>query len=69
MAARIYRTVQGDAFDAVAFRLWGDERMARRLIEANPEYADVLVFSAGVELLVPDATPSTTVPRLPAWYA
>ena len=69
MAARICRTVQGDTFDAVAFRLWGDEHMARRLIEANPEHADVLVFSAGMELRVPDVTPPTTVPQLPAWYA
>lgn len=68
MAARIYRTLQGDVFDAIAFRLWGDEHMAHHLIAANPAVADVLVFPAGVELIVPDVQPVTTVPGLPAWY-
>ena len=66
--AKRYRTLQGDVFDAIAFCLWGDEHLAHYLIEANPAVDDVLVFPAGVELLVPDVQPVTTVPGLPAWY-
>lgn len=68
MAVKIYRTVQDDAFDGIAWRIWGREHMGRLLIEANPEYADVLLFGPGVELVVPDAEPVTTVQDLPPWY-
>lgn len=59
MPVETYRTVQGDSFDAVAYRLWNDERLAAALIAANPEYADVLLFEAGVTLALP------VVERLP----
>ena len=62
-----YRTVQGDAFDGIAWKIWGHEHMAIRLIDANPEHADVVVFEPGVELRVPDAEAPTTV-DLPPWF-
>lgn len=68
MAAGTYRTVQGDSFDAAAFRLWGDEHLAHALMAANAAHADVLVFPAGVELTVPDVTPETRAAHLPPWY-
>lgn len=54
MAAKIYTTTQGDAWDTIAYRLFGEERLAHKLMRANPEHLDVLVFSAGVELCVPE---------------
>ena len=63
-----YRTIQGDAFDSVAWKLWGDEHMARHLMEANPEHADVVVFGPGVELVIPDGVMKTTVEDLPPWF-
>ena len=68
MAAKIYRTIQDDAFDAIAYRLWGDERLARELIQANPEHADVLLFEAGTVLTVPDVQirPQAST-NLPPW--
>lgn len=68
MAVNLYRTAQGDAFDGIAWRIWGREHMARLLIEANPEHADVLVFGPGVELAVPDVAAPTNVEDLPPWY-
>lgn len=65
---KLYRTVQGDAFDSIAWKLWKKEHMARLLIEANPEHADVLVFGPGVELNVPDTKIETTVEDLPPWF-
>lgn len=66
--SKTYRTIQNDAFDAVAYRLWGDERLAAALIAANPEHADVLLFDPGVVLNVPDidAKPKTAA-NLPPW--
>lgn len=68
MAAKTYRTIQDDAFDAIAFRLWGDEHLAGALITANPEHADVLLFEAGVTLNVPAApVRARAAASLPPW--
>ena len=68
MPVETYRTVQGDSFDAVAYRLWGDERLAAALLAANTGYADVLLFEAGVTLSIPNVE---RLPRrltaLPGW--
>jgi len=52
--ASTYTTIQGDAWDMIAFRLFGDEKYMKNLIEANWEFADILVFSSGAVLTVPD---------------
>lgn len=66
---RTYRTIQGDAFDGIAWKIWGHEHMARQLMEDNPEHMDVLVFEPGVELRVPNIQPATTVKTLPPWMS
>ena len=48
-----YITQQGDCWDAIALRLWGDEHLMDRLIAANIEHMDMLEFPAGVRLNVP----------------
>ncbi len=65
-----YRTVQGDAWDAIAYRLWGKEHLMHFIMEANPAYMDVLSFPAGVELVVPDlpaAARTVKKAELPPW--
>lgn len=49
-----YTTIQGDTWDLIAFRLFGSEKYMRYLIEANWDYADVLVFSSGTVITVPE---------------
>ena len=69
MAAKFYTTVQNDTFDAIAYRLWGDEHQAPRLLAANPAHMDALLFAAGIELQVPDYVPKAqTAQNLPPWY-
>lgn len=69
METKTYTTIQGDTWDGIAFRLWGEERHMHRIIEANPEHADTLIFSAGVLLLLPQITPPTAKSsELPPWY-
>lgn len=48
-----YTTRQGDTFDELALQAYNSEKMAHLLIEANPDYADVLIFDAGIELTIP----------------
>ncbi|WP_234028614.1 tail protein X [Lentibacillus sp. Marseille-P4043] len=61
-----YRTVSGDTFDKVAYEQYGDEKLAINIIEANLEYAHVIIFGAGVELVVPEID-TTPTPNLPPW--
>ncbi|MBQ7215507.1 MAG: tail protein X [Synergistaceae bacterium] len=55
---RKYRTVSGDTWDLIAYREYGEyggEKLTSELICANPEYADTVIFSAGAELVIPEA--------------
>lgn len=53
---RIYETVQGDPFDAIAKKLYGDEKLMEALFDANPAQMGVVVFPAGVRLNAPEAS-------------
>jgi len=61
-----YKTLQGDTFDIIALDFYKDEKKASEIIKVNPQYADLLIFDAGVELKIPilnNSAPST----LPPW--
>ncbi|EMX9457375.1 tail protein X, partial [Salmonella enterica] len=49
-----YRTIQGDAWDSIAARLYGNEYLSCLLVDANPKHRLTVLFSAGVILTVPD---------------
>lgn len=66
--SRIYRSVQGDTFDMIAWKLWKNEHLCHELMAANPEHMDVLLFPAGVELAVPDVEIEPKKAELPPWY-
>lgn len=50
----VYKTIQGDTWDRIAYEQLGNEEYMKELIRANLEYAEVLVFSAGVLLEIPE---------------
>lgn len=52
--ATTYKTVQGDMWDSIAHKLAGTEDVTAQLIEANLDKSDIMIFSAGVELVVPE---------------
>lgn len=62
----VYSTIQGDTWDVIALKTLGSEMYMSRIIERNIEYADTLVFSAGVRLTIPDVEPKASV-LLPPW--
>lgn len=63
---KTYTTIQGDMWDLIAKRLYGDETALNVLLEANQQYADTVIFPAGVVLKVPEYTaPVTSI--LPPW--
>lgn len=48
-----YTTREGDSFDLLALRYYDEEKMAHHIIQANPDYADVIIFDGGVKLVIP----------------
>ena len=64
---QIYTTVQGDTFDIVAYRVWGDEMLMHELIQANPDHQETVFFPAGIVLNVPEL--DLPIPRgpVPPW--
>ena len=69
LGTNLYRTIQDDTFDAAAYRIWGRESMTRGLIDANPGYADVVFFPAGVVLTVTDVEAPVSAEVLPGWVS
>ena len=47
---KTYTTKQGDAWDAIAFRVYGDVKYTGFLMQANFPHLDTFVFDAGVVL-------------------
>lgn len=63
---KTYTTIQGDTWDLISYKIFGDEKYMRYLIEANWDYADVLVFSSGAVLTVPEL-PEEPDEDMPFW--
>ena len=65
--AKIHKTVQGDTFDSLALHYFNEEALASEIIQSNPAYCDVLIFDAGVELIIPNEPEVTFPETLPPW--
>ncbi len=61
-----YTTVQGDRWDMIAYKIWGNESHMSELFAANKQHRDVFIFSAGVVLTVPEITAAAS-DVLPPW--
>lgn len=66
-----YTTEQGDTWDLIAKRVYGEHNRAEFfmhvLLEANQEHRFVTLFSANVELTVPTIEPPTMQLPKPLW--
>ena len=63
---RKYRTIQGDTWDVISYRVYHNEKFMSLLIQANLSYAEIVIFPAGVVIDVPDIdTPAFS--GLPPW--
>lgn len=65
--AETYITRQGDCWDAIAYRVYGDEGQAGWLMQHNFPLLDIFVFDAGVELRTPPLPESGAADGLPIW--
>lgn len=64
--ASTYTTNQGDTWDLMAYDLYGEEKYMHYLIEANWPLLDILVFSSGTLITVPDI-PEEASEDVPFW--
>jgi len=64
---KTYTTREGDTFDALALAMYGEERLAHRIIKFNPDTADVVVFGPNAELKLPIYESVDTPETLPPW--
>lgn len=62
-----YTTNEGDMFDMIALNFYNEEKMATTIIEANPDYADVVVFDADIELIIPIVQDTDGIETKPPW--
>lgn len=63
-----YMTIQGDTWDYIAFKLYGDAFMIKPLLDANTSYLDMVIFPSGMILNVPELAQSYFEDQnLPPW--
>lgn len=62
-----YTTKQGDAWDAIAFRVYGDVRLTGWLMQNNFPHLDTMVFRAGVVLQTPEPPEDASGTAVPIW--
>lgn len=66
---RIYVSMQGDWWDMIAIRVYGakrgNEHLMFHLLEANYALRDVVNFSAGIAVVVPNVSTATVIPLVP----
>lgn len=49
-----YVAVQGDTWDSIAYKAFGDEFMFPQIMDANRDYYDVVIFEGGESIDIPD---------------
>lgn len=65
--SKTYTTIQGDMWDGIAHSQLGDAKYMDALMRENMKYRNVYIFSAGVQLVIPDVETTVTSDKLPPW--
>ncbi len=66
--SKTYQTVQGDVWDAIAYRELGSETYTDKLMALNFEHTGYAVLPAGLTLQLPEISPAQTANlNLPPW--
>lgn len=64
---RKYKTISGDTWDIIAYKVYGDCKYIDKLMRANIEYLDMYIFPANVELNCPEINIEESTDTLPPW--
>ncbi len=68
MPVQYTSTIQGDTWDRLAKRVYGDELLCDVLMQASPVHLNTVIFPAGVVLVVPE-TEKSVRSAPPPWRA
>jgi phage tail protein X len=63
---RTYTTVQGDMWDAVSFKVYGDEKYMGILMQGNLDLLDIFIFPTDTVLTVPELDAEIDS-NIPSW--
>lgn len=63
----IYETIQGDTWDIISLKVYESEFHTDILIKSNPEHVGTIIFTSGVELLIPVIDTIEVFQDLPPW--
>ncbi|MCI8805519.1 MAG: phage tail protein [Clostridiales bacterium] len=72
MSDKTYTTIQGDMWDSVSLKVYGNEKYIDKLIKANFKYREEAVFPAGIVLNIPEITEDLNPKedyQIPKWRA
>lgn len=64
---RKYKTISGDTWDMIAYKVYGDCKYIDKLMEANINLAEVFIFSANTIINCPEISVEITADTLPPW--
>lgn len=62
-----YRTIQGDTWDLISFKVFGSELYLKELILANPNLMEYIILPSGLEINVPKLQIDSQSKNLPPW--
>lgn len=62
-----YTAAAGETWAGIAFKLWTEETLMYKLIEANPLRANTVVFDGGEVLNVPEIEETDLKAAMPPW--
>ena len=64
-----YKTVQGDTWDLISYKIYGSENFIPELMALNYERRMITVFPSGISLIVPelDTSQKDIQLNLPPW--
>lgn len=62
-----YTTKQGDTWDLIAHRVYGDVKYTGWLMQNNFPHLDVFVFDAGAVLQIPELPEDEQLANVPIW--
>lgn len=63
---KTYTTVQGDTWDVISKKVYGEEKYADQLMGANFDLLDIFVFSSGTVVTIPKLN-EVVDSNLPEW--
>lgn len=67
---KVYKTVNGDTWDLISYKIFGSEKYFHQLMRANLNLLSIAVFDSGVPIIVPELELDNNIidkSKLPPW--